>query len=410
METNKKNNKSSILKRWGLPAAIVVLTVVLMIIFKQSQQGYETVQEQGRNLVTEYTNNLKPFDTNNKLSNEDVFNFAHNNVIPIDKEKNKSIYLQPTSTGEEIVVTSGKVNSANEVDYQKYVDRMKFNERDKSSIDSILNSYKSKLNKSIYYDDKNTVAVDPSIAVLHRALNSDLISYSFKKYGKEIDQNLAASLSKIKIPSVGEGNLREFIVVAPDTAFECELEVPEAEVPEMPATPKIVEARPVESARTISKAQATKTSIASSYSRDSNSFRFSIPNDYFKMEGLADFDSVSREIERASELIGRTAMNYEFFDDGKFKFRIDTPEGPDSINTINLQLDFKALSKLIGKSVGAAMAEVERADWNKFNLKMDSLALLTEKLKHDSTAFIKLEQITKKLEKLREERENKRKR
>jgi hypothetical protein len=100
MEQSKK--KKTVSTKTYLPwVGLIVLTIILMVIFKFTEQGYSDIQEKGENILAQYTRNLSPLYSKTDLTDEDVFNFALYNKLPIDKRNKKILSLESNSYGNE---------------------------------------------------------------------------------------------------------------------------------------------------------------------------------------------------------------------------------------------------------------------------------------------------------------------
>ena len=92
MESNNENtNRFRDLAKKYLPvSSLILLTILLMIFFRYKKNDIGRLIESGKeNLISFYAQNLKPLFATTDISNEDVFNFALYQSIPIDKQNNK---------------------------------------------------------------------------------------------------------------------------------------------------------------------------------------------------------------------------------------------------------------------------------------------------------------------------------
>ena len=95
------NKMQKILLKKYLPAVgLTALTILLMIFFKMNSNKGAKIFEEGKVLLADfYIQNLKPLFYDSPISREDVFEFAVNSQIPIDKNDNKSLQIGTDNTG-----------------------------------------------------------------------------------------------------------------------------------------------------------------------------------------------------------------------------------------------------------------------------------------------------------------------
>jgi hypothetical protein len=192
MDTNPTKYSSTVrfVKKYFPYAFLILLTICLMVFFRHHKRDIGLFLEKGKsNFLTFYSQNLKPLLFKTQISEEDIFNFAIYQSLPIDKEKNKILVLNHETSGSQVYeIRSGAFNSStnNYESFQKYLD---LNAEQKEKADSILNSYKSEIYSSVFVNDKNTYAVNPKINQLQQAILADLISFS-----QNIDRNKAMGI------------------------------------------------------------------------------------------------------------------------------------------------------------------------------------------------------------------------
>ncbi len=224
---NSESSTGAKLKKWFPAAAFGALAVFLMIFLKYNPGVIdEIVEEQKTNLAGFYSENLKPLLFAADLTNEDIFNFAFYNKLPLDNEEQKYLHLGYSNEGEEFfeINTSGFLPE--EGSYENFAKAMKLNSAQKLEMDSILDSYKDELGAQLLVNDKNTLAINPNLWNYNKAIAADIIAWA-----KEINKDEFEKLIPVKLPLYNEKNVRtivnevksiqpeEFIFVTPDSIF-----------------------------------------------------------------------------------------------------------------------------------------------------------------------------------------------
>ena len=209
-------------------AALLLVTVILMIYFKQNKSLESYVIEGKSNLINYYTENLKPLFFKTEITNEDVFNFALHKNIPVDKVKNDLLQINnEDERGNSFEIKPG-VWKAGTKNFNKYVNYLNLNKSEVSRLDSILTLYKDDLYTSILLDDSNTIAVSPNIYHLQKAIYADIFQFTetlkHEQKGKDQDKRSAASNYNMVVSKYEKMHPNEFIIFAQDTIFESECE------------------------------------------------------------------------------------------------------------------------------------------------------------------------------------------
>ena len=215
METKKDKYTSLFysLKKYVPYIVLIVLTIALMFFFKYNKREIGQIIEEGKsNLLAFYSQNLKPLLFRTQISEEDIFNFALYQSLPIDKEKNKVLVLNNENAGNQIYEVRTLPFNPSTNNYETYVKYMGLNTQQKEEADSILNSYKKEIYSSVFVNDKNTFAVNPKINQLQQAILADLISFS-----QGINKNKAEELFHKSFTGHERNNIAGLITAARQT-------------------------------------------------------------------------------------------------------------------------------------------------------------------------------------------------
>ena len=204
---------------------LALLTIFLMFLFRHNKRDIGKMIEEGKhNLLSFYAENLKPLLYQTEISDEDVFNFALYNTLPLDKDRNKILEISGDQPGNNTFVIKTTGYNANTKNYETFIKYMGMNEAQKKGADSILNSYKKEIYSSILINEKNTYAVNPKLGEIQQAVLADLVTFAqkmnqqkskdlFAEHFNFSDKNEFANL----ISSAKEIPQNEYLLITPDT-------------------------------------------------------------------------------------------------------------------------------------------------------------------------------------------------
>ncbi len=235
MSKKKINSKLVILKlrKYGPFGGIILLTVVLMFFFKSNKSGFsEILNDSKEGIKNLYAENLQPLFTKTDLTNDDVFDFAVNQELPIDKKQNEFLKISELEDGDRSFEIKKSDLPKSDKSYNNFITALKLNESQKQHVDSILSSYKEDLYTSVLYNDKNIIAINPKIALLQEAIAQDLYVFS----QNVLNASLTALPSSMEIEGVNlnfkdmiestrDADEANMIFFTPDTIFNSECEI-----------------------------------------------------------------------------------------------------------------------------------------------------------------------------------------
>ena len=226
-EIERSKKPSVKFRKWSPVVAISVLTVALMFVLKLNPGLFKKfVENQKTNLASLYTENLKPLLYAANLNNQDIFDFAFNNRLPLDKTNQKYLSLGYDSTGKEyfeIQKSSKEKNDENSL--AKFVSALKLNDQQKQSMDSILESYADDLQGQVLVNNNNVMAINPNLWNYKKAMLADLISFAgsvnkadFSKM-LPVDYQCNRSTADKIVRTVKASSPDKYIFLSPDTIF-----------------------------------------------------------------------------------------------------------------------------------------------------------------------------------------------
>ena len=363
-----KERKTSFftLKRVSPVAGFLVLTLMLMIFLKYNPQVIENlVEQQKSNLAGFYKQNLKPLLYAANLTNEDVFNFAFNRQLPLDKTNSQYLQLGYDTTGNGFfeIKTGNIASNMNNLD--RFIKALNLNPNQKEKVDSILQNYAEDLQSQVLVNDKNTVAINPNIWNYNKALLADLISFANTANKKEFVKMVPAGLPSYDknsivrvINEVKDKKDNQYIFFTPDTIFSENYEFDKSQFKdEMKKMKEEMKKASNEWKKYAINLQLdnniTKLKNDPSWGKnfkvqfDQNSCRVNVHNVIPEIE-LPDFDSISVQIERAADIVKQVTVNIPHMvidipegSHGKnvFNFKMNVPGQPEKITEIKVDLD-----------------------------------------------------------------------
>lgn len=399
METHNVNRTKEFIKRYAPVSSFVLLTIILMIVFRMNKSDINRLIEKGKNnLTTFYAQNLKPLFASTEISNEDIFNFALYQNLPIDKEKNKVLLVSNEESGNQVYEIKPVLFNPETDNYQKFINYLSLNNIEKSKVDSILNSYKKAICLSVFTNDKNTVAISPKLGDVQKAVLADLVAFAqksdYKKSQKLFpeqfsvdEENQLAGL----IHSTKEIPQSEYIFITPDTVFKSWVKVDEKKIEDeiKKAEQHKSWARDgfnnikvdVEFDKELQKGLKAADKIVSMVS-DSNFYKVIIPpmpelipnavNDSIKIK----LDDVAKNLKKLSVNYGNRTRNK--------KNVAEVPPRP--TEPVRFEFNFVEPAAQIAEQVSRAIAKHDFQNWEEFGTKMDSFANVFSKAFEDSIA------------------------
>ena len=294
--------------------AFGVISISLMGILKFYPNFFPTIlSDQKTNIIDFYTQNLKPFIYVADLNSEDIFNFAFNNNLPLNKEDNQMLQLDRDSNGNQFVEVKYAGSSASAFNLPVFVKSLNLNNSQKLSVDSILLSYSDDIASHILVNDKNTVAVNPSIWNYHNAIRSDLLSYAVSVNKDFSNKILPAGFtvnnaSSMHVRQKSDGPDQDtYFVFSPDTIFSQKLHVDKDELKNQIRKYKIEMSQHADELNKLKRFKIDVKVFPDKFTSsrkmkvfiDSNTCRVQIPQDIVLENSLPNFDSVNSMLDVA---------------------------------------------------------------------------------------------------------------
>lgn len=385
-------DKREFVKRYLPGLALLLLIISLMVFFKLNQHGYSGFQSGTTNLISEYTKDLKPLSAKTELTDEDMLNFALYKNLPVDKENEKMLVLENDEEGNENFTI--KPASYYPTDnYSKFVNKLELKDEEKKEFDSILSDYRTKIDKSILYNEQNSMAVNSNIGIVHKAMSEDIYNFAVRK--SEWDRSAPLEKQERKETRVyneildrkNEIGVSNYIFVAPDTVFKYQVEW-ESSVPEEveisssvhsvtpPDPPVAVHVAPFSSSE-----EGRELNLGIEYEDDSAAVKVHIPKTALDHSHTVLLEPFTEVYWNLADVISNIEVERQ--NEGEISIQLD------SMRNVNFEFNFSGLESLIENS-GDAFSEAE--GWEEFGLKIDSVAKVIQFYAADSLIKVKVKE------------------
>ncbi|HPI37185.1 MAG TPA: hypothetical protein PK397_04495 [Ignavibacteriaceae bacterium] len=348
--------------------AFSLLTLFFMVFWKYNPDFFDKfISEQQTNIIDFYTENLQPLIFAGTLTNEDIFNFAMNKELPLNKENNQLLSISKDEYGNEVFEIKYAGNASGVLNLESFVRSLNLNEKQKNQVDSILESYTDEISTQVLVNDKNIVAVNPNILNYRNAIKSDLISFAANTNSAAVKQILPANFEveqlrnfSKSIISAGSKDENIYCFIAPDTIFFNKIEINKDELKremekfkeEMKTHQKEIKVlkRMKFDVKVFPPDSILKHGLK--IWTDSNQFRIVIPEILIPDVELPNFDSIDSELNKAllqlkdlnisikmDSLFNKKRMSIKIHSDSlkNFDFKFD----PDSIRGLNFNFNEK---------------------------------------------------------------------
>jgi len=349
--------------------SIVILTVILLVIFKV-QQSDELNFKNGDVIDQFYSETIKPIFTSESFDKKEVINFALKGDLVLDEKAKKVLQLRSDFNGKEVVgIKNEKLLSVNN-NYDKVVNGLELSEKRKIELDSILENYSQILSQSIYKDENNSFAIDPNIGLVRLSLNKDLSNFVSQSKNHE-NMNLTVLNELLKGKQKNQSN--GYLVFTPDTVFYSEYEKVEKINENITKNKKIIELKKLNLEN--EKASNLSKSNPNIYI-DSNIVNITLDN-LLNIDSFKELNFFNKTIDSTNKNI---KLSFEFSDDTtnniflKFSY----------LDSANNKINYEMNSDDIGNSVSNSMkifSGKNLNEWIEYGIKMDSISRKIEQTK-----------------------------
>lgn len=406
MSDNGSESKS--IKKYLPLAALVIITVALMYYFKENRGGNlgEMVDKGKADLISLYTENLQPLLFGTDITNEDVFNFAFFQTLPLDKTENDMLKISDEadgSTNYQVIPSSYKNDTRN---YENFTQFMGFDEKQKTGLDSLLETYQSELAGAVLTNEENTIAVNNNISLLQKAILSDIAAYSQSINKPRISDlfgsNFAVLDSKETMKLIDEmkrDTSSEYLVMARDTAFTSRLEFDRKKIEEVLSKAKDSLPREKEEVFNVKVTPGNRITPSSPKRPKKGSANFDSSYTYTHVAPDFDFDQWQMEDKSFDSLkivlteLRENLRNLSFkfnTDSIKKSLQLEFKSDVDSLENLDFEMNLEGLGEIINRSLdGAFNHPTDEEYWEQFGARVESLSTGFIKMKADSLKRVK---------------------
>lgn len=382
MSFDSNNNENiSGFKKYLPMGGLILLTISLMIYFGIDQFNRSSETSQNNLLSDLYSKTLKPIFVNEKLTKEDVLNFAFYNNLPVDKKENKILEVKNDPSGNEVIEVRKAEIKGNIDNYSKFVNKMGLNDKQKNELDSLLEEFKQEITNTTFSDDHKTLAVDTRIGLLHQVLRTEIFDFISRAKVKENVANIYSERTLENFNKVIENeknkSVRNYIFFTPDTVIQSDAEFVrgKSSQPVDKKEPSVFQPVLKVIPESDKNASIVKKENGFSFKIDSNVVKVVLTESFLKDLDIENYNDLKSVLDSSSN---------------KFEISIGLPSkkgmhisisgsNPDSAEEIRYEFNLEDFGDIINKAVSVPTApSVE--DWVEFGIKMDSLSLKLQEL------------------------------
>ncbi len=378
----------SVVTKWIMIVGITILTVGLMLYFRYNKKPINELIGKGKdNLIAFYTQNLKPLILQTDLSNEDIFNFALYRNLPIDREENKVLEIGYDQSGEEYFEIKPAVVRENTTNYEKFVEYLGLEENEVEQLDSILNSYREDVFTDILVGDNETVAINPDLALVQKAIKLDLLTFVRNTGNKDFDKDF--NLDEVRemrkntreiIKAARDKEEDGYIFFTPDTIFARKCDVNKKDfrdkLNKMEGDIRDFEVK-VDHHNNLFTYNDEDIIISEiHFEIDSHYSKVKLPRAIYLGADIEKLDSLKEYVESISLRVKTELDRY------KYSFGMEILE-KDSSKQFGFEFNLLGLESLLNNQFPNGVRD-NASDWTEFGLKIDSLAKMNLIFSSDS--------------------------
>lgn len=176
---NEKRSSTAFFDSYRKPAiAFASLCILFMAIYNYYPGAFSHFLDTKKQELLSLTNNLKPLLFATNLTKDDIFDFAFNKQIPINKDSKQVIQLGTNASGEEFLEVKNAEVFPSKFGYTQFVSSLKLKPEQVKQVDKILEKYSDKIASAVLVNDKNTVAINSQIWDFHNQLRQELVDFA----------------------------------------------------------------------------------------------------------------------------------------------------------------------------------------------------------------------------------------
>lgn len=215
-----------------IPAfGFLAVSIIIFLSININPDFFKNLIDTQKNVISDYTGSLKPLFFPSEISNEDLFNFALYEEIPLNNSENQVLKIGLDKSGKEYFEVKKADNEGNKNNLNNFLSKLNLSDNKKSKVDSLFKDYASQLSRNILIGDDNAIAINPAVWNLRKAMLADFVSLTRQLDTKNFDR--LAHSHNIPIPKnyvawnkkLDSIQTNKYIVFTPDSVFTSELSV-----------------------------------------------------------------------------------------------------------------------------------------------------------------------------------------
>ena len=208
--------------------SLIIVTLGVMTLLKFNPGFINDIWEsQKSNIAGFYKENLQPLLYASNVSNEDLFNFAFNQELPLDKKQNQYLVLSYDDSGKEIVQIKTLKNVDPTQSYDQFIKALELNPGEKLRVDSVIRSYAEAIEPQVLVNENNTVAINPVIWSYRNAMVTDLLVLAKDLKKDKLLKFIPSDISRLEnvhvvnaVNKLKNSSDHQYIFLTPDSIFE----------------------------------------------------------------------------------------------------------------------------------------------------------------------------------------------
>jgi hypothetical protein len=405
-------------RRWAPAIGITIVTFALIVVFKINPNFLnEIIEQQKSNIAGFYKENLQPLLFAADINNEDIFNFAVYQQLPLDKTNEQFLTLGSDPQGSEYF----EINKKNKIDeknnFKNFVSALNLDDKETKQIDSIIGSYSEQLSSLVLVNDKNAVAINPNIWNTRKAILADIVSFSqshakdnFNKLIPAQSVNFDKASLNLWVNENKNKRDNQYIFFTPDSIFT---ETFEFDMKEFKKNMEKMEKELTKMDKKNNILFQFKFNMDSSLTNlnkelnwqkgfkvfvDTNSFHVSIPDINIPRMDFPNFDSLTYMINELTKNLVNIKPNLPQIPYDHRSFKIEVHSG-DSLKFKKFEFNLDSLMNFRKGDFDS----LRSGNFHNFNFFNDSLQGAFKFFFNDSLMLMQNEQLKREMDKLRQE-------
>ncbi|MCE1189985.1 MAG: hypothetical protein LWX56_12710 [Ignavibacteria bacterium] len=223
--SRKHDNLATLLLSRKPVIALTTFTIVILVVFRFNPGFIDNILEANKKSAAEfYAANLKPLFYATSLTNDDILNFAFNQVLPINKENHQVLSFGSGHSGEDILEVKDVVNTKTETNVDAFMHKFGIDAGKKPDVTRILQKYSDKIASAVLVK-QNGVAVSSALWDCHQQLRRELLGFVSENSKSGVAISVRNELANIPAPKEPAELGEVFYYLSPDTFFTSQLPV-----------------------------------------------------------------------------------------------------------------------------------------------------------------------------------------